>query len=409
MTASRQGKHGFRGATLARIAGTAGVALAVLLVLRTQVAQRYLIPSRSMEPTLHGDEKRGDIVLVDKSGLVRSHSPSALRRFDIVVVHDSEKPDGDPLVKRVGSMGNELLRIADGDIFVRSLDGTPWERVQKDPIEHRDLRFTFFEQRAGIAPISPVAHYLDGVLGDDGAIELTAIAASAADALAMVAAADPAVEPSRLLRSRLPIDTSFIDAEGRRSSAGTRCSNDIGVELDLELTDACRGVVLALSLHEQVMALVCDRRGQIVWHQQEGDVQTECALAARVSLAFGYLDGRVFLEVDGKLVAMVAWPLPTHTISDRNAVRFAVLGDGKEASARATRVRLFHDVFYEAENRPGVGLREYRVEPDQVFLLGDNTFDSRDSRLHGAYAAADVVGRPLAVIGPWRRIRWLPR
>lgn len=129
---------------IGRAIGAGAVALLVFHLLRTWVAERYLVPTESMEPTLHGDRERGDLVLVDKLGLVRSHAPGALRRFDLVVVKDPES-DHEHLVKRVASVGDEELAIREGDLFARRLgEADAFVRIQKHPLEHRDLRMTFF-------------------------------------------------------------------------------------------------------------------------------------------------------------------------------------------------------------------------------------------------------------------------
>jgi hypothetical protein len=47
------------------------------------------------------------------------------------------------------------------------------------------------------------------------------------------------------------------------------------------------------------------------------------------------------------------------------------------------------------------------VAPGHWFLLGDNSFDSRDSRHFDAVASASFVGRPLAVLAPASQRRWL--
>jgi type IV secretory pathway protease TraF len=52
--------------------------------------------------------------------------------------------------------------------------------------------------------------------------------------------------------------------------------------------------------------------------------------------------------------------------------------------------------------------RELPLGPDQCFLLGDASFQSRDGRQWGPTALADLVGRPVAVVWPpsaWRRPR----
>jgi len=390
------------------------VALGVLLTLRTHVAQRYLIPSRSMEPTLHGDPRRGDIVLVDKCGLLRPHDVDRLRRFDTVVVRDRDHDGADPLVKRVVSTGDEMVKIAEGDVFVRPLSGGPWTRVQKHPIEHRDLRFTFYAWEPGGSGSEPPDHYLAGTRDDAGPYCLRPFAADVGAALARLGGANLGGEVGRVLATVRAIDTSFLDAAGRRSFAGAGCShNDVGWEVDLELADGCLGFAVSLHQHDLVLAAACERSGRVVLGEgvaiDEPLPPPVPALGTRVTVAFGYLDGRLFLEVDGRLAALVAFPMPANRESAGNVLRLAVLGTGEAELARVHRVRLFHDVYYQPENRPYAGIREYRVEPGELFLLGDNTFDSTDSRRRGPFAAADLVGRPVAVIGPWSRARWLPR
>lgn len=397
-------------ARLLQVAGIAAVGVLVLELLLTHVAQRYLINSRSMEPTLHGDPQRGDIVLVDKAGLLRAHDPSALARFDIVVVTDPENP-ARPLVKRVGSLGDEMLRIQDGDLFVRPLSGSPWRRVQKDPLQ-RDLRFTFYEHRAEAPASEPLVRYLNLGAGADGRIAMLPAAARPQELLAAIAdarAADPA--HSRVLASVVPIDVSFIDADGRRSAATDRVSDDAGIEVDLELAATCRGLALALVLRGETFAVAYQRDGALTWSGLAASgPERGPALGARVSLTLGYLDGRLFLEADGALVAAIEQPLPPSDERDLgNSVRLAVAGEADAIAVRVSRVRLFHDVYYDAANQPWVGIKEYRIDPDQVFLLGDNSLDSIDSRARGPFPAGDIVGRPVAVIGPRRRAHWLPR
>lgn len=400
---------------LFQVAGIAVVGVLVLELLRTHVAQRYRIPSRSMEPTLHGDPERGDIVLVDKTGWFRSHSVSALARFDMVVVRD--RKSADPLVKRIGSLGDEFIRIEDGDLFSRPLTGGPWQRVTKDPAAHRDLRFTFYEYASTAAggdsadPDRGPSRYLNLGPAADGTIHLLPVDVMPEPVLrAVVDRRRSDGNDTRVLRTIRPIDVSFIDAAGRRSATTERRCDDIGVEADLELGEGCRGLCVAVVLRGRVFAILYERDGTLSWHGTSGSgPERGPELEGRASVVFGYLDGRLFLEVDGALVGVVPQALPASPDAEAdNGVRLGLAARG-EALARVRRLRLFHDVYYHAENQPWVGLKEYRIEPNEVFLLGDNTFDSVDSRTRGPFLAADIVGRPVAVIGPRRRVHWLPR
>ena len=74
------------------------VGLVVFHILRTHVLERYVVPSGSMEPTLHGAERGGDIVVVDKTAWWRPGAPP-LRPFGLVLHHDGRwSHEGQPIL-----------------------------------------------------------------------------------------------------------------------------------------------------------------------------------------------------------------------------------------------------------------------------------------------------------------------
>ena len=77
---------------------------------------------------------------------------------------------------------------------------------------------------------------------------------------------------------------------------------------------------------------------------------------------------------------------------------------------RIDRLRVFHDVYYKSLRGPTTpAAAGVELPPGAMYLLGDNTFDSRDSRMGLTFLLSDLVGRPLGVIGPLARMRWLTR
>lgn len=398
-------------------AGT--VALLVFHLLRTWVAERYLVPTESMEPTLHGDHERGDLVLVDKLGLLRSHAPGALRRFDLVVVKDPES-DQEHLVKRVASVGDEELAILDGDLFARPLGEVgAFVRIQKHPLEHRDLRMTFFAYPASRGE-SP-SQYLSFGEAEPGTIALPLGAAEPAELLhpyegerqrrANGGGPRGWQAPPSALRTTTPIDVSFLNAEGRRIAVGRGFDRDVGIEVTLALDDSVTGICFALELRERMSNLSYTRDGRGTFHGAAGgaiELQGPPLAGERVEFTFGHLDGRVFFAVGGELVVLVESPPLVDEPDDwpENVLHFGVAGAA--GAARVTSVRLFHDVYYRPD---AVAFAEprYLVEPGRLFLLGDNSSYSVDSRRRGSFPVSGLAGRPLAVIGPSHRVRWLPR
>ncbi len=88
---------------------------------------------------------------------------------------------------------------------------------------------------------------------------------------------------------------------------------------------------------------------------------------------------------------------------------------GETCRARFRGIRVLRDRYYTNAGR-------YAVQPDPpspdahplvnlgpgyYFVLGDNSAISQDSRIFGDVPAADIVGRPVAVVWPLDRRRWL--
>ncbi len=136
-------------------------------------------------------------------------------------------------------------------------------------------------------------------------------------------------------------------------------------------------------------------------------------LGRPVSLAFGHLDGRFFATVDRRLVFSREFELPVRSTREPhlrqdgtrppiNCLHVGFAGPSG-AAARILRLTAFHDVYYQPSEQ------RFELEQGQLFLLGDNTENSRDSRVRARdpYDMDDLVGRPIAILAPRARVRWL--
>lgn len=396
------------------------VAWLVFHGIRTGLMERYLVPSTSMEPTLHGDAVDGDVVLVDKTAFWGSTERQP-RAFDLVVLRNRWDPGGNHLVKRFIAAGPATVWIDAGDLFVREPGGTPHgTRVIKRPGEFPDLRQTAFV----VAPAEDLG--LDDLVGEPGLWSVVgdAIRLAPRDAQALVTArAAPRGRGETLpghLGTARAIDASFLDARGVRVPGGGVDVRDVGLDLELTIEPGTRALHLVVELLGVSYALEYAVDGSISLRVDGGAAENAepappLPVGVGLSLSFGHLDGHFFVVVGDALAAWlpvdVPWSAPSDLVlpeqpprPETNLLHIGVVG----APIRITRIEGFHDVHYLGER--GSSRRDgFELEAGDIFVLGDNSGDSSDSRERGRYPLRleDLVGRPVAVLAPWSRRRWL--
>lgn len=391
------------------------VALVVFFLIREHLLRAYRIPSKSMEPTLHGDPVHGDLVLVDKSAWwFRDPEP-----WDLVTVRAAQA-GASHLVKRMVAMGPTELRIAGGDLFARR-DGGALQRVCKHPITHRDLRIPvfrhpdpsceqgledFFHLPSGIAVAASDGTVMLGSSGD-----LPTVRGRLAQAVTAGRAMAPPLPG--FIATHKPIDTSYLNPSGRREGVGRSWFADVGLAVRVHIASPPAAFVFVLEHRERVYALAWEQSGRM-WSFRRGAAPTELPRAAPMvadrtaELAFGYLDGHLFLTSDDTVLAYFALELDPNEESYLRQNRLQLgLCDG---SARIEHITAFHDIPIASD--PGRMARNngvYELGPGEMFLLGDNTHDSADSRSRPPVARRRLIGRPIAILAPRRRRKWLAR
>ena len=222
--------------------------IAVLTVqgLRQWCGDRYLVPSGSMEPVLHGHREEGDIVFVNKAV-----NASSVGRGDLVVVENRARP-GHQLVKRIAASGDEKgktwINISNGDIFLGD-SRQQMKREVKEPAAAMSRSVTWgmiagSDQARSVLDLRAI----DGAMGDSDPVVANAGPWSlppCETALANVRSAfrirahdarhknlDDGVLPPGMLGTNRPVDATFIDLEGFRSQTGESTNViDCGIEL----------------------------------------------------------------------------------------------------------------------------------------------------------------------------------
>lgn len=389
-----------------------GWALAALLllvaVLKSTVADVFRVGSRSMRPTVFGGADPGSEEAFDEHVLVRFADGDDLARFDLAVVRRGAET---PVIKRVAGLPGESVGISGGDLIV---DGArlPLAAPRPAPIPVfddalQDVRELFLLRTAPDGPWSSA--------GAEWRLDARAVPPGAGAGL-------------MLYREELRDD--YLDPHGGRV-AGRREVNDARLECEVRLEEPagflCFRLVEAGDTFEARVAPRADGAAEATLVRfNSRSLQSLGAAADRVEvlargpvdlpagawvrIAFENVDNHLILDVGGQRLSTTyaanephAGPTPSGAAS--LGPRAALGGEG--CLARFRGIRILRDIFYASLGTHGVQ-RPLALGPDELFVLGDNSGDSRDSRMFGPVPASDVIGRPTHIVWPLDRARALP-
>ncbi|MCB9880587.1 MAG: signal peptidase I [Planctomycetes bacterium] len=391
------------------------VVLAVAVVtwwfLRSQVLQAYPVRTPSMEPTIEGDAEHPDLVLVDKTFDDRS-SP---QRFDTVVFREW---DGDKiLVKRVVGLPGEYLQIRGFDLWTGASPNA-LHRVVKSPIEHADLLIDYWNSHRDPQGL------LSNLWRHDGASTLaenrlvieggarTADSLFPKDRFRRVG-----IDRTTAWRTAWQLDwqdgdilIGYLDASGTRR-ASTPSAIDFGVRMRVRATDST-SLWIDLRYGDSSWALRYEASGtvRLLANASEAiEPRDAPALDRDRDLVFMRLDGGFVLAVDDAIVfrheteLLDVREMPGR-VSTWNGLGIGVTGP----SVSIESVSVVLDMHYLEQGAYGVH-EAHPIPGDAIYVLGDNSRDSRDSRHMGSVGLADLVGRPLAILAPSGRRHFLAR
>ncbi|HEX5009366.1 MAG TPA: S26 family signal peptidase [Planctomycetota bacterium] len=357
------------------------------LFVRGCVLDTFAIRSNSMAPIFQGSSDAGDHLLVLRTGL----DPRPLQRWDVVVVDGSVDPtltEGyGALLKRVAALPGERVELRSGDLWVSPGPGQPMA-LERKPDEL--IRALLVPVHTGAGLATPWIWEGPGTREPltSGGVRLTA-----------------GDEPGH---------ARFAEsvADGQAGVPGEHSVSDTALRLVVGACDA----TLELQLREgadvfRASLAPAARGGAALQHNLGGRVVASAPdfpglKAGDTVLAWNVDDGvRVF--VNDRL--LLSWDQPPHDPpppggAPRNDPGLVVTG----GSVELREVVVLHDLHYTAEGAWAAG-GEFGVPPGQVFLLGDNSLRSRDSRYFGPVPEGAVLGRPFARYAPFDRAGWLDR
>jgi signal peptidase I len=394
---------------------TGGVVL--LLLLKFFVADVYRVDSGSMRPTIFGGRDRADGEEDTEHVLVLYGRQLEPERFDLVVIRS---PDGSkPLVKRACGLPGDDLMIRDGDLFIRR-ERLPADAPRPAPVPVYDDRYLdatrFF------------SHRRDGSVNRVGGEWV------------VDGGAQPPESP---LFYHPELRDDYLDRQHRRVP-GVVEVNDAVLELEFRIEAPLARQKLHFQLVEEgdtfevVLAAgagaslrLVRRNARTIQERRDPgsdafsaggltmeDVPVELEPDRWYALSFANIDNHLrvrcaALGVDVRQSYGENEPWPAKLPAGRKALGPRVSFGVEAGRARFRAVRILRDFYYTDDGSFAVGLHPENprppapvsLGPDDYFLLGDNSAASTDSRHFGPVKAAQILGRPVAVV--WPRPRWL--
>lgn len=188
-------------------------AFIIAMTIRTFIVEPFKIPTGSMEPTLHGDPKKGDRIFVNKF-IYRFKEP---KRGDIVVFKTKKIPglDGKKnYIKRLIGLPGDMLEIIGGAIFVNG------ERVKMEHIEKN----TYYNTTPMIVPLGlkknrlkiPINYYMVCVPETQEIYILSSMFYTLPDDISLGDKVNFDSIDNERLREIMPSDADFVARSGQK-------------------------------------------------------------------------------------------------------------------------------------------------------------------------------------------------
>jgi hypothetical protein len=202
--------------------------------------------------------------------------------------------------------------------------------------------------------------------------------------------------------------------DGLPGEEGDEAVSDTAVALELGACDAVLEVVLREGADVFRARLPAAGRGEATLHHNLGGGVVARApgfpgLEPGQRLLVWNVDNGVRVRVDGETI--LSWDYERNAAQPpggpwHNEPALTV----QDGIVELRTVVVLRDLHFTAQGLFGVAAQApYHVGPGLVYVLGDHSRRSRDSRYFGPVPIDALRGRPIAIYQPWDRATWLDR
>jgi signal peptidase I len=366
----------------------------------------------------------GDRLLVDKN-VYALRNP---RRWEMVVFHcpDTDPNEfGKPYVKRLIGLPGETITVVDGDAYVKV---APDERdlLRKGLAEVRETTIPVFDMNYAPSAGWGVRWVTSAPADKRLPAGEPAVAAPApaieGNALVLDASAQPQTEVGVSyrhfnldVRREEPVRVWSAYDGPPRGFGGLPAARDFVFSCDIEVTAAHAGEAsFAVRLMDGADAVEAElsagprKTGRATLTRADhGGLGAAGGVAlvpgTRYKLEFAFVDRRVLLALDGKLVVPAA-DLPP--VTGRKEVSRPLQLGARGCRVVLRNVKLGRDIHYTHYGEHGTR-RAAELGPREYYVLGDNSGNSQDSRKWPQPAVPEraFIGKPILVHQPLRNAR----
>lgn len=371
---------------------------ALAFLARLFFVREYRVRSGSMEPTIHGAEHEGETLLVVFG------SGADVERFDLVATRGTGRERA--LVKRASGLPGESVFLAHGDLFI---DGALLPPDAPRP--------------------APVLVFDDALLAVEDWFSMGATSGNpwtrTGEAWSLDARAIPRGRSAGMMFLRHELRDGYLDVYGRYVQ-GSEIVHDALFGCEAELGDPPATLRFELFEMGDAFEVVVEARasgGAVarLTRRSAGEPRRELLGVAPLAwpvgewheVRFSNVDDHLRFDFDGRTVLSASYDenVPHPSELALGMVRGSSLGPrvsfgGEAGRARFRRIRVWRDLHY--TRRGEYAVREpLQLGPDELFLLGDNSANSRDGRDTGPTPVEAVFGEPRWVVWPLEHARRL--
>lgn len=345
----------------------------------------YLVPAGNSAPVASGTPvANGDRILVLKC-IYQILEP---KRWDVVVFKNPTDPS-ENYIKRLIGLPNEAISIIDGDIYV---DGQITRRPAKVQQEHWMPIYDHDYQ-----PVNPNQRGAFNRHRWQPPFDFEASAWKISETNPTQLVLDGAATETSLLtyggRSANDFTVDYAYNDVRMHANKPQCS-DLMMRLYIKPGDEEGRIGIALSKYGVEYRAWLDLSGKAVLAKVDGDKETiltsasvrKPALDTFTLVRFANVDHQLLFECNGQTLSFDLGRSPDaleHNSSELPSA--AIFGAGKLTLGH---VALFRDIYYLSKADGGrtpraTEAQPFQLNPDEFFVLGDNSPNSEDGRWWG--------------------------